>query len=61
MQAKEDQAKEAGPTPITVEYADGKGQTQRRGFKYGSGEDRQGFYDGVKGISEDMSKGKKKE
>ncbi len=60
MQAKQDEAKEAGATPITVEYADSKGQTQRKGFNYGSGEERQGFYNGVKDISQDMGKGKKK-
>ncbi len=58
MKAKKEQSPEAGPTPITVEYADSKGQTQRKGFEGPN----QAFYDGVQEISKDMAgkgKGKK--
>lgn len=59
MKAKQETEGEAGPLNINVEYQDSKGRTQRKGLKYGSGSDRQDFYDEVHEIREEMDKGKK--
>lgn len=59
MKAKQDQEPEAGPLKVNIEYADSKGKTQHKTFNYGSGVDRQGFYDGVHELNKEVDKGKK--
>jgi hypothetical protein len=58
MRAKQETEGEAGPLKINIEYQDSKGQTQKKGLKYGG--ERQDFYDGVHEIRKEMDKGKKK-